>query len=126
MPSGGFGNLIALPLQLNARHKGFSLFVDEQLMPHADQWGFLANIKRFSLNQVLKLTGSYQPASTKEAFELTDPWNTTTKPSLNSVIPRYISCAHVENGYLSLPRGCLDDVLSLLTNQNPKFTRLCS
>jgi len=30
-------------------------------------------------------------------------------------IPRYITCARIEQGYLSLPRGCLDDVLELLT-----------
>jgi len=33
-------------------------------------------------------------------------------------IPRYISCARIEQGYLSLPRGCFDDVLKLLNEQS--------
>ena len=37
MPKGGFGNLIALPLQKLPRKSGYSLFVDERLQPHADQ-----------------------------------------------------------------------------------------
>uniref|UniRef100_E6QUU1 DEAD/DEAH box helicase-like n=1 Tax=mine drainage metagenome TaxID=410659 RepID=E6QUU1_9ZZZZ len=44
MPKGGFGNLIALPLQKEAREKGFSLFVDGVLQPHPDQWAFLASV----------------------------------------------------------------------------------
>ena len=42
LPQGGFGNLIALPLQKEPRKKGNSVFVDEQFEPHADQWAFLS------------------------------------------------------------------------------------
>ena len=45
LPHGGFGNLIALPLQKQAREHGNSVFVDEQLMPYADQWAFLSTIR---------------------------------------------------------------------------------
>jgi hypothetical protein len=38
MPSGGFGNLIALPLQRSARENGNSVFVDDGLRPLDDQW----------------------------------------------------------------------------------------
>lgn len=37
MPEGGFGNLIALPLQKQARQNGNSLFVDQNLKPYTDQ-----------------------------------------------------------------------------------------
>lgn len=40
MPKGGFGNLIALPLQKGPRDKGFSAFVDDELRPYPDQWAF--------------------------------------------------------------------------------------
>ena len=40
MPKGGFGNLIALPLQKVPRDKGCSLFVDAALRPYEDQWAF--------------------------------------------------------------------------------------
>ena len=48
LPRGGFGNLIALPLQREPRKVGNSVFVDEQLQPHADQWAFLSSIKRIA------------------------------------------------------------------------------
>ena len=54
MPAGGFGNLIALPLQGLARKKGNSVFVDENFMPYKDQWAFLSNIQKLSLSQVEK------------------------------------------------------------------------
>jgi len=48
MPRGGFGNLIALPLQWEPRKKGNSVFVDEIFSPYPDQWGYLASLKRLS------------------------------------------------------------------------------
>lgn len=45
MPKGGgFGNLIALPLQKMPREHGCSVFVDAELYPYHDQWAFLASI----------------------------------------------------------------------------------
>ncbi len=54
MPKGGFGNLIALPLQKKARDNGNSVFIDENLVPYPDQWSFLSNIKK--LNEKLLTT----------------------------------------------------------------------
>ncbi|MGD0302430.1 MAG: DEAD/DEAH box helicase family protein [Bryobacteraceae bacterium] len=48
MPKGGFGNLIALPLQKVPRESGFTEFLDDELRPHADQWSYLASIQRVS------------------------------------------------------------------------------
>ena len=36
LPTGGFGNLIALPLQREARNSGNSIFLDNNFVPHAD------------------------------------------------------------------------------------------
>ena len=36
MPIGGFGNLIALPLQRRARELGNSVFIDDDLRPYED------------------------------------------------------------------------------------------
>lgn len=52
LPRGGFGNLIALPLQKKPRAKGNSLFLDENLAPYQDQWAFLSTIHRISRRQV--------------------------------------------------------------------------
>nr|AQQ74835.1 hypothetical protein [uncultured bacterium] len=38
IPQGGFGNLIALPLQKHARESENSLFLDGNMVPHIDQW----------------------------------------------------------------------------------------
>jgi|GEM_PF-764273 Uncharacterized protein conserved in bacteria len=43
MPKGGFGNLIALPLQGGPRREGNSVFVDENFIPYEDQWSFLSS-----------------------------------------------------------------------------------
>src|SRR3989449_8285617 len=42
LPRGGFGNLIALPLQHGPRQAGNTVFLDEHLTPHTDQWRVLA------------------------------------------------------------------------------------
>ena len=49
LPKGGFGNLIALPLQRKARDRGASVFVDDEWRPLSDQWAFLAGVERMSL-----------------------------------------------------------------------------
>ena len=52
LPNGGFGNLIALPLQGQARKKGNSLFVDEMFRPYPDQWAYLAAMQKLSADAV--------------------------------------------------------------------------
>jgi len=48
MPKGGFGNLIALPLQKAPREHGRSVFVDRDLRPHPDQWAFLTALPKMA------------------------------------------------------------------------------
>jgi superfamily II DNA or RNA helicase len=52
LPKGGFGNLIALPLQWMPRQNGNSLFVDDDLRPYPDQWQLLFSIRRVGADQV--------------------------------------------------------------------------
>ncbi|MDR6554696.1 TOTE conflict system archaeo-eukaryotic primase domain-containing protein [Paenibacillus qinlingensis] len=52
LPRGGFGNLIALPLQGGPRKEGNSVFVDANFKPYEDQWNFLAGLRKLSLTQV--------------------------------------------------------------------------
>jgi hypothetical protein len=51
LPKGGFGNLIALPLQRRARDYGNSVFVDTNLLPYRDQWAFLGSLPRLTPQQ---------------------------------------------------------------------------
>lgn len=46
IPKGGYGNLIAVPLQGKAVKEGHSVFVDEDFKPFDDQWRFLSSIKK--------------------------------------------------------------------------------
>ncbi|MDD6473518.1 MAG: DEAD/DEAH box helicase family protein, partial [Bacteroidales bacterium] len=48
LPDGGLGNLVALPLQGQARRKGNSVFVDGNFKPYPDQWSFLLSIQKLS------------------------------------------------------------------------------
>lgn len=169
MPQGGFGNLIALPLQHEARSRGCSVFVDDDLQPYSDQWAFLSELKRVCASRLRVWVG--EPPETSSTDDMTAPWEQAIKADsglltgcpeqltvtlanhiyikladlpeplavrikrlasfANPVffktqalrfsthgIPRYISCARIEQGYLSVPRGCLDEVCKLLLEQN--------
>ncbi|MEC4273426.1 DEAD/DEAH box helicase family protein [Adlercreutzia sp. R25] len=48
IPSGGFGNLIALPFQGAAQRQGNSVFVDRSFKPYEDQWLFLSKVTKVS------------------------------------------------------------------------------
>jgi hypothetical protein len=52
MPKGGFGNLIALPLQRVPAEKGNSVFVNDEFEPYPDQWIFLSAIERIQVEKV--------------------------------------------------------------------------
>ncbi len=52
LPKGGFGNLIALPLQKGPRESGHSVFVDKHLEPYQDPWAFLSAMPRLSRGRV--------------------------------------------------------------------------
>jgi superfamily II DNA or RNA helicase len=49
LPDGGFGNLIAAPLQRKRRYHGLTVFLDlGTLEPYEDQWDFLSTLDRLS------------------------------------------------------------------------------
>jgi hypothetical protein len=50
LPKGGFGNLIALPLQKIPMENGNSVFISENFIPYTDQWAYLSSVKRMTLN----------------------------------------------------------------------------
>lgn len=52
VPTGGFGNLIALPLQKRARDQDNSVFVDGDFQPYADQWAYLSSLRRVGVERM--------------------------------------------------------------------------
>lgn len=81
LPKGGFGNLIALPLQKTARDQGNSVFVDENFGPYEDQWEFMAGIRRLSEEEIAGLVPRLSPGNELGSLRKTDeeaerPWET--------------------------------------------------
>ena len=80
MPKGGFGNLIALPLQKKPREAGHSVFVDDDLSVYPDQWAFLASIESMSPQDIepaiLRATGPMHPLDVTfiDEEDLATPW----------------------------------------------------
>jgi superfamily II DNA or RNA helicase len=80
LPKGGFGNLIALPLQGGARRKGNSVFVDADFEPHPDPWAFLSGVERLSperveaLSKALDTEGELGAMEGAPADEADAPW----------------------------------------------------
>ena len=52
LPRGGFGNLIALPLQKKPRENDNSVFVNDHFVPYEDQWTYLARLRRMTQAEV--------------------------------------------------------------------------
>src|SRR5207253_396729 len=52
LPQGGFGNLIALPLQRVPRDLGNSVFLNDHMDPYADQWAFLSTVPKISQRRI--------------------------------------------------------------------------
>jgi superfamily II DNA or RNA helicase len=73
-PKGGFGNLIALPLQQERRKSGHTLFLDEQFEPVSDQWAYLASRPKIDLSELQRLLetscSSEKGDETKESVSL--------------------------------------------------------
>ena len=55
LPKGGFGNLIALPLQKKPRERNNSIFVDQDLIPYPGQWAFLSSIQKMTQQEIERI-----------------------------------------------------------------------
>lgn len=96
MPKGGFGNLIALPLQGRARKNGNSEFVDDNFISHADQWKYLFDIKKVSNTYLQQLITEMSTNS-----ELGELASEEEKPWQQSVIPELSQTDFPETVYIT-------------------------
>jgi len=138
MPRGGFGNLIALPLQYEPRQEGNSVFVDARLEPYEDQWAFLAAVPRIEASvaeeiareatRTGKVTG-VRFADAIESDEFAEPW---ARPPSGRRRPMRIAepIAQKVRAVLSqrlfvekkgLPSSVLSELKRLGAFQNPEF-----
>ena len=76
LPKGGFGNLVALPLQGAARMHKNSLFVDEAFVPYENQWTLLASIRKLSSADVSAILSQHDSRLELSSSSDTKPWET--------------------------------------------------
>ncbi len=137
MPKGGFGNLIALPLQHGPRENGNSVFVDDELHPYHDQWAFLSSIKRLAQDEIQAILRRVYPVgdvinikySASDYDDQSDPW--ILPPSgrlpardITEPLPQSVSINLGNQIYIEkkgLPDVFLDRLIRLAAFQNPEF-----
>lgn len=107
LPDGGFGNLVALPLQGQARRIGNSVFVDENFQPYSNQWTFLLNIQKLSevtIDTILQKHASALGELTKSSEG--KPWETPKPETIDqSDFPTSITLTRANMLYV--PLSCL-------------------
>ena len=79
MPKGGFGNLIALPLQKTARENGNSEFIDANFNSHIDQWAFLSSVQKIPEDRLDYLISELSPVHELGTLKI-DEEEETEKP----------------------------------------------
>ncbi|MEJ2731426.1 MAG: DEAD/DEAH box helicase family protein, partial [Deltaproteobacteria bacterium] len=136
LPRGGFGNLIALPLQAKPREKGNSLFVDENFRPYADQWSYLSAVQRMSFAEVQSVVdkAAYGGGVLGVRFVSTDeddisPWlysPSGKKPEIKVVGPLSDSVDLVLANQIyvdkeGMPPSLKNKLIRLAAFQNPEF-----
>lgn len=122
MPKGGFGNLIALPLQKRARVRGNTEFVDRELRPWPDPWRGLSQVMRLTPAALDALLDELPPVQVgSEGAMLTARWGRTVP---EPPVPESIRC--LRGARLSLersgqPPSLLARIKHLASLHNPEF-----
>lgn len=133
MPRGGYGNLIALPLQLEPSKSGNSVFVDRNLEPFEDQWTYLATIVRL---RVADLESILRAASAREAIftvplssndpDSEEPWKKRRTQDKKLQLPHPEELQVVLSNMLYVRKegfgsSALSKIMSVAAFQNPEF-----
>jgi len=137
MPRGGFGNLIALPLQKIPRASGNSVFMNSAFEPIADQWDFLSKIRRSDSSQLQEIVRTAEDrdriidirTSSSDEDQIDDPW--TMPPSKRRadapILGPFPESVHIVRSNLlfiekvGLPSRLLNRLHRLAAFQNPEF-----
>ncbi len=137
LPRGGFGNLIALPLQHEPRSQGNTVFVDERFEPYPDQWAYLASLQRLEPARVEAIAqeavrkGGVVGVRVAETLEGEDvaPWMRAPSgpPRLVRVsgpLPEAAKAVRAQRLFVEkagLPSPLLNEIKRLAAFQNPEF-----
>jgi superfamily II DNA or RNA helicase/very-short-patch-repair endonuclease len=131
LPQGGFGNLIALPLQKKVRDLGNSVFVDEHLVVYADQWAFLSGLRKITRQETEalvrhaeakdRIVGAHLSLSEEEN---PTPWNRQRLAPLVTDVPENLEIVVGNEIYIhknGLSPGLKNRLIRLATFPNPEF-----
>jgi hypothetical protein len=136
MPRGGFGNLIALPLQKEPREKGNSLFIDENFAPYPDQWKHLAGLRRLTPQDVKEIAGKAIKRGQVIGLRMPPdddedqaPWDRspsrhTSLPRISGKLPEQIQAVLAQSIFVAkegLPSALINRIKRLAAFQNPEF-----
>jgi hypothetical protein len=138
MPRGGFGNLIALPLQYDPRQQGNSVFIDERFEPFNDQWTFLASVQRIEpvaaemIAREASRTGQVVGVRFAEAIDdepAAEPWmrlpsGQTPAKRITGPFPSEVQAVLAQRLFVEksdLPAAMLNQLKRLAAFQNPEF-----
>jgi superfamily II DNA or RNA helicase len=134
LPKGGFGNLIALPLQREARTLGNTEFLDDELGPHPDQWSLLASVPKIAPDRLAGLiadAGAHDVLAVRAATERPElPWRpsrTLAERLRGTPTPDTVKATLAERLYIDrggLPPALVDATRRLATFANPMFMEL--
>lgn len=134
LPQGGFGNLIALPLQKKARDLGNSVFVDDDLAPYEDQWAFLSGLSKITRQETEmivhraeakgRIVGAH--LSIREDDDVA-PWNSRSSNNITSPpadLPKSLEI--IVGNEIYIPKNDLSPwlrnrLIRLATFPNPEF-----
>jgi superfamily II DNA or RNA helicase len=130
LPKGGFGNLIALPLQKYPRQSGHSVFVDTHFQPYQDQWGFLHQMELMSPHDIeptiIMATGHTHPLDVTfiDEEDLNEPWKRVTTQKPIGLMPSSLTVTLANLIYFEktqLPQALANRLIRLAAFQNPEF-----
>ena len=136
LPQGGFGNLIALPLQCGPRGRGNTVFVDDTFAPYQDQHAFLRTLQPMSRQAVEEIVEEAQRRGQIIGVRMvvTDedddrPW--TAPPSrrrdsrpIQGKVPKRVTAVLGNQLYLpkeGLPPSLVNRLVRIAAFQNPEF-----
>lgn len=129
VPKGGFGNLIALPLQGRARKDGNSVFVDSDFVPFEDQWAFLSTVKKIGENFVNEIIGKLcKKSELGNLMSDSDekPWKSVEKSVSAFDFPRELTVTISNMIYIpteGLSNRAINAIKRLAAFKNPDFYR---
>lgn len=127
MPAGGFGNLVALPLQGRARKDGNSVFVNDDFVPFADQWSYLQNMEKMSVAEVERLVSRYDKGPLGELSKSSEstPWERPQpRPITKADFPKSITITRSSGIYIpteNLSAEAINHLKRLAAFKNPEF-----